>query len=109
MFLWRLVNSLTEKAKDTVLSGDGREFRVGRMQLPKAASCRSASTEIGRYACCWYLMCLCLLCLGAFLDRVSLEYLVLRHLIEIGYMTNLSFPFALNRLFARTQKVLKGS
>ena len=79
------------------------------MQLPKTASGQSASTEIGRYACWWHLMCVCLLCLRAFLYRVSLEYLVLKYLIEIGCMTNLSFPFALNRLFARTQKVLKGS
>lgn len=44
---------------------------------------------------------------GLFLYCVSAEYLVLEHMIKIGCVTNLRL-FALKRLFARIQKILKG-
>ena len=46
-------------------------------------------------------------CVDGLLCCVPPEYL--KYLIETGCVTNLSFPFALKRLFSRTQKVLKGS
>lgn len=58
-------------------------FEVGRMQLPQAESCQAANTEIGKYACWWYLICVCLLCLGS-LYCTSVEHSVFEFFIKIG-------------------------
>lgn len=92
------VNSLIEKAKDTVLSG-GEGILGGRNAITQAAPCQSANPEIGKCVCWWHLICLCLLCLG------SIDYLVF---IEVGHVTNLIFSFALYKLLVKNQKVLKG-
>lgn len=52
------VNSLIEKAKDTVLSG-GKGILGGRNAITQAAPCQSANPEIGKCVCWWHLICLC--------------------------------------------------